>query len=297
MSSDDLDEVQKRVNDSRDLFLAENDAAEDGHKSTTNFLSKLLSPEAGRSEITHEETNEAIRLIDGFTTVRVSFVCKVALANLKMASAINSLMVRDLDELFKNLSSGASDETSTMDSIKALLEHAAVFDRAQKEFAKRAEAGKKQISAIGNHVVHLHILAARLLQVRKLTLQDFADTNLAKTWTESLETFLAESEAAGIEIALDKGWEAFWEIAVEIGNLHLPFWVKIFTPGYIKKVQEITAKAIGKREVNFAYGAVDLMQHLLVILRKEKALFETLDTAYKDAMSEMEAVSTPRKAM
>jgi hypothetical protein len=268
MPLEDLDAIQKKVNDSRAEFLAALDSYErkcsnDGKDISEKYLHKQTLPDPDFADASREQAKETIALLRAFGNIRVSVTMDVALINKRMEATILMLHVAIL---------GEATNAMTGQSLDA--------------FKKAVESGTKDAVSIGEAVVKVHIIGASVLLLRQATLEGFRAKYIERSIYDQFVRLREELKSMSKSEAVSKGLSVAIDGALHTLNIaaDTSLLVKVIKGGW--KAYE----SVKPREPEIQKGSTDAMQLLCQQLKAEGAVFEQLKVVCQEAHAEFDRV-------
>ena len=285
----DLDEIQARVNASKDAFLDALNHLDfyDGDQIIERFLAKFDD----RADVTMELRQETEDLIRRFRSTTASLSEKVATLHMRLNGTILSMAVHIIGSVFEKMGkpTAPKQKASPLEVVRDQLKR---LDEAVDAIDESGKRAKKTAFEIGVHTQRVELMAADVIRARTLTMRAFKDENIGTSLKDLGEQLRTKQYARTGIIVLDGSFERIVEMSKELA-MYLVEENPIIS--LVNLARKLATAAKGKK-VDTTRGGTELMNILLSQLRIESKIIQSVMDTYEAALKELDSVDAAIRA-
>ncbi len=285
----DLNEIQARVNTSKDAFV---DALKhydsyDGNQIIERFLAIFED----RADVTMELRRETEDLIRRFNSRSASLATNIVILHMRLNATVLSIELYILGNGI-DVMGRPIDAKGKLSPMELLKEHQKRIEEAQAAIRKTWEWANKTVYEIGVHTERIELMAAEVIRGRTLMMRAFKDENIGTSLKDLGEQLRNKQYARSGIAVLDGAFERIFEMSKELAKF-LVDENPIFA--LVNLAKKLGSAAKGK-EVDTSRGGTELMNMLLSQLRIESKIIESIGETYEAALKEFDSVDAAIRA-
>lgn len=283
-----LTELQTRINLSRDDYLREHDLYAERSDQiekeiVEGYFRKFCDAHPDRAKIANEKAQDAIDEITTFHSARAKLAVNVAIASKKSEMLSLSLQTNGIQALFDDFDAFNKRVLNTLSGKSSKNE------QNEGNLAEILEMHENQVRLVCSRLISVQSLAAKVLRLRRETLQSVHDEYLTVTFRDILQKIAEHIANTPRDEIVSKSWDAFAEAVAQalevIADEELP-------TSRVRRILEALQKGIGirKAKTDPRDDGTNDMLNLLTLLQRSSEVLAVFDAEFKELMELIDTV-------